>query len=72
VIARIVTTADLLAERPLLGPERPDVSAGLRSFVVWPYVIFYQPRGTGARIMRVVHGRQDVGRAFRAPNGDNI
>jgi toxin ParE1/3/4 len=59
--------ADLLAERPLLGRERPEVAAGLRSFPVWPYVLFYRPKYRGCRIMRVIHGHQEIGRAFGRP-----
>ena len=54
----------LLAERPKVGRERPEIANGLRSFPMWPYVIFYRPLAEGCRIMRVVHGHQDLGRAF--------
>ena len=64
---RLATTMTLLSEQPLLGRERPELAAGLRSFAVWPYVIFYRPLAGGCRIMRVVHGHQDLGRAFGRP-----
>jgi toxin ParE1/3/4 len=65
MIERIVVAAGLLAERPLIGRERPEISPGLRSFVVAPHVIFYRPLADGARVMRVVHGHQDTDRVFR-------
>ncbi|MEK0085633.1 type II toxin-antitoxin system RelE/ParE family toxin [Benzoatithermus flavus] len=67
MVDHIVAVADLLAENPKLGRERPEISPGLRSFVVWPYVVCYRPLARGARIMRVIHGRQDLDRAFREP-----
>ncbi|MFZ1425543.1 MAG: type II toxin-antitoxin system RelE/ParE family toxin [Geminicoccaceae bacterium] len=63
----IVAAAKLLAERPLLGRERPEIASGLRSFPVPPYVLFYRPGAEGCRIMRVIHGHQELGRAFGQP-----
>ncbi|HEX6016079.1 MAG TPA: type II toxin-antitoxin system RelE/ParE family toxin [Geminicoccaceae bacterium] len=60
LIDRVMTAARLLAEHPQIGRERPELSPGLRSFPVWPYVIFYRPIGGGARILRIVHGHQDL------------
>lgn len=37
---------------------------GYRSFVEGSHVIFYQSHGNTIRIVRVLHGNQDVGRAF--------
>lgn len=64
VVDRIVATARLMAGRPLAGRERPEISPGLRSFVAPPYVIFYRPFADGARVVRAIHGHQDLGRAF--------
>lgn len=64
MLERIVAGADLLAERPLLGRERPEIASGLRSFPVPPYVLFYRPGADGCRIMRVIHGHQEIGRVF--------
>ncbi|MGY4499466.1 plasmid stabilization system protein ParE [Bradyrhizobium sp. GM24.11] len=35
--------------------------ADLRSFPVGNYVIFYVPLSDGVEIIRVMHGRQDIG-----------
>ena len=61
---RLSAAMTLVAGRPKIGRERPEIASGLRSFPVWPYVIFYRPLAEGCRIMRVVHGHQDLGRAF--------
>lgn len=47
-------------ENPLAGRERRELRAGLRSFPVGNYVIFYLPLPDGVEINRVMHGRQDV------------
>ena len=67
VLQRLTAAVSLLAERPLLGRERPEITPGLRSFPAWPYVIFYRPLAEGCRVMRVVHGHQDLARAFGRP-----
>jgi toxin ParE1/3/4 len=67
VVERIAAVAELLAQNPLPGRERPEISPDLRSFVAWPYVLFYRPLARGVRIMRVFHGHQDLDRAFREP-----
>ena len=59
-----MTTAGLLAEHPQIGRERPELSSGLRSFAMRPYVFLYRPLRQGARILRVVHGHQDLERVF--------
>lgn len=64
LLERLNAAMALLAERPKIGRERPEIASGLRSFPVWPYVIFYRSLAKGCRIMRVVHGHQDLGRAF--------
>ena len=51
----------MLVENPLAGRERRELRDGLRSFPVGNYVIFYVPLPDGVEIIRVMHGRQDVG-----------
>ncbi|UWU92501.1 type II toxin-antitoxin system RelE/ParE family toxin [Bradyrhizobium sp. CB1015] len=50
----------MLLENPLAGRERRELKAGLRSFAVGNYVIFYAPLPDGVEIIRVMHGRQDI------------
>lgn len=65
MIERIIVAAGLLAERPLIGRERSEISPGLRTFPVAPYVIFYRPLADGPRVMRVVRGHHDTDRVSR-------
>jgi len=51
----------MLMENPLAGRERRELRTGLRSFAVGNYVIFYIPLPDGIEIIRVMHGRQDLG-----------
>ena len=60
-IARIGEIFEMLVRNPLAGRERRELRADLRSFPVGSYVIFYVPLPDGVEIVRVMHGRQDVG-----------
>ena len=60
-IARIGEIFEMLVENPLAGRERRELRINLRSFPVGNYVIFYVPLPDGVEIVRVMHGRQDVG-----------
>lgn len=51
----------MLLENPLAGRERRELRADLRSFPAGNYVIFYVPLPDGVEIIRVMHGRQDIG-----------
>ncbi|MBR1091572.1 type II toxin-antitoxin system RelE/ParE family toxin [Bradyrhizobium manausense] len=59
-IGRIGEIFEMLMENPLAGRERRELRAGLRSFPVGNYVIFYLPLPDGVEIIRVMHGRHDV------------
>jgi toxin ParE1/3/4 len=63
-LERIEAVARLLAERPLMGRSRPSLAAGLRSFPVGAYVLYYRPTSAGIRIVRVLHGARDLSRFF--------
>jgi len=54
----------LLAERKLLGRERPDLDPNLRSFPVGNYIIYYKLEPDGIIIARVLHGSRDQSAAF--------
>jgi len=54
-----------LADMPGLGPERPELGRGLRSFPVGNYLIIYRPAGAGIHLIRVVHGSRNLRRIFR-------
>lgn len=59
-IGRIAEIFEMLVENPLAGRERAELRAGLRSFLVGRYVIFYMPLPDGVEIIRVMHVRQDI------------
>jgi toxin ParE1/3/4 len=58
-----------LAERPGMGCAREELAAGLRSFPVGRYVIFYRPAANGVEIVRVLHSARDIGTAFFEEDG---
>jgi toxin ParE1/3/4 len=61
-LRRIDAQFGQLALNPLMGRQRKDLSAGLRSFPVGNYVIFYLPMegGSGVYIVRVIEGHRNI------------
>lgn len=57
---------EMLVQNPLAGRPRPDLGQNIRSFAVANYMIFYIPQTAGVDIVRVMHGRQDIGPADMA------
>jgi toxin ParE1/3/4 len=51
----------LIAAQPLIGRQRPELSAGIRSFAVMSWVVFYRAHDQFVDIVRVVHGARDLG-----------
>ena len=45
-----------LSESPEIGARQDQHRAGLRSFPVGKYVIFYEPIPEGVRVIRILHG----------------
>ena len=54
-----------LTTQPLIGFERPELLAGMRSFSVENHVIFYRAHSNKVEIIRVLHGRQDPNRYIK-------
>jgi toxin ParE1/3/4 len=52
---------EMLVQNPLAGRPRPDLGSNVRSFGVANYMVFYIPQTEGIDIVRVIHGRQDIG-----------
>jgi toxin ParE1/3/4 len=61
LLGRIDATFNMLAETPFAGRDRSELRADLRSFPVGNYLIFYIPTPDGVEVVRVMHGRQDIG-----------
>jgi len=64
VLAMIDEKCRLLAERKLLGRERPDLDPNLRSFPVGSYIIYYKLEPDGIIVARVLHGSRDQAAEF--------
>jgi toxin ParE1/3/4 len=56
----------LLATQPKIGRTRDELAAGMRSFPVGRYVVFYMPLDDGVDVIRVLHGSRDIDAIFRA------
>ncbi|MBX2815486.1 MAG: type II toxin-antitoxin system RelE/ParE family toxin [Saprospiraceae bacterium] len=57
-----------LSENPLLGRDRPEIRAGLRSLSHRHHIIFYRQVENGkVRILRILHGARDLPRNFEVP-----
>ncbi|MEI8295536.1 MAG: type II toxin-antitoxin system RelE/ParE family toxin [Alphaproteobacteria bacterium] len=54
-----------LLRSPLMGRERPELMAGLRSFVCKRYVIFYLSLENNIELIRVLHGSRDIDFIFQ-------
>lgn len=61
LLSRFNEVAALLAGKPGMGRARADLAPGLRGFPVGDYVIFYRPIPNGIDIVRIMHGRRDIG-----------
>jgi toxin ParE1/3/4 len=57
-------TCRKLADTPGLGRRREELAAGLRSFPVGNYVIFYRPIEDGIEVVRVLHGARSIENLF--------
>jgi toxin ParE1/3/4 len=49
-----------VAEFPLSGAPREQLSPGLRMMIVGSYVIYYAPRDAELIVVRVLHGARDA------------
>ncbi len=47
-----------------MGRDRSQLAAGLRSFPVGNYIIFYMPLPNGIEIIRVLNGAGDIDALF--------
>lgn len=56
--------AAIHAGQPHLGRPRPDIMAGIRTFVVEQYVVFFRPVDDTISVERVILGTRDLPAAF--------
>jgi toxin ParE1/3/4 len=64
IIDHLAATYENLAKFPEMGRRRDDLFPGYRSFVVAPYLIFYQIRPEEIEIIRVLHGARNLSDFF--------
>ena len=65
-VDRIDATFHTLANQPLMGRARNELSVGLRSFPIGRYVIFYEPLPDGVAVVRVLHSARDIDTQFES------
>ena len=65
VLASLRAAFGMLASTPMAGRQRLDFGENLRSFPPGSYMVFDRPMHDGVEIVRVLHGRRDMERAFR-------
>ena len=51
----------ILGENPYIGRSRADLRPGFRSLPAGSYMLFYRVDGDDVLILRVLHGRRDIG-----------
>ena len=54
------------AAQPQSAELRPELGQGIRCFAVRSYIVFYQNRGDGINVLRVIHGSRDWGSLWEA------
>lgn len=64
-LAGIKEKLRLLIQQPLMGVERLDVFANMRSAVIRSHTLFYRITNTQIEIVRVLHSRQDPKRHLK-------
>jgi toxin ParE1/3/4 len=63
-VDRLDATLNTLANHPLMGRVREELSPGLRSLPFGRYVIFYQPLSDGIDVIRILHSARDINTVF--------
>jgi toxin ParE1/3/4 len=62
LVLQILDKCESHARFPESGRLREEISPGLRSFPVRPYVVFFRPFEDTILVLRIVHGRRDLKR----------
>ncbi len=64
-LRRLNDVITYVAQQPLMGRARPEIrEEGVRSLVAGSHVIFYRALADGMELVRVIHGSQDIERAW--------
>ena len=59
-VRRFFAACERLAEYPLSGRARDDLSQGLRYLPIDDYLIFYRVQPNLLEVARILHGRRDI------------
>ena len=62
ILRAVADQCELLAKQPGIGRLRPRLGAGVRSFPIHPYLVFYRPEGVDIVVLRVLHGSRRITR----------
>lgn len=62
LLDRVDAACQRLLDHPASGAAREDIRPGMRHLVIGPYLVLYRIAGTDIQVVRVVHGRRDLGR----------
>jgi toxin ParE1/3/4 len=54
-----------LLDFPGIGKTRDDLIEGARMYAIEQHVVIYSVRGRTLRVLRILHRRMDIARAFR-------
>ncbi len=65
LLLAIASKLDLYAQYPQMGQLRDRLAAGLRSFPLGAYLVFYRPVADGIEVVRVLHGARRLEDLFR-------
>ena len=69
VFDKIHAAARLLADMPLMGHTREDVTdKPVRFWSVYKYLIVYRPERKPLEILRIIHGMRDLPRELFIPD----
>lgn len=63
-LRRLNDVITYLAQQPLMGRARSEIQEGIRSFAAESHVIFYIALANGLELVRVIHGSQDLEKAW--------
>lgn len=61
LLDRLNDAALLIAETPLMGVDRPDLSKDIKSFPVENYILFYRIKPDVLELVRVLSASRDIG-----------
>lgn len=71
-LRRLNDVITYMAQQPLMGLARPEIQEeGIRSFVAESHVIFYIALSDGVELVRVIHGSQDLEKAWSISASDS-